>query len=628
MKALDYTDADLPVRTHNQHSGSEALHTWEFPDWSILDDRRGELPHFPLDCLSAPVREWVERAARGAGVTPAHVAVPTLGIASSLIGMARRVKATSSWISPMTCWTAVVGASGTGKTPGIDTIKRALAQVERNNRNKVSELQRKHEAKAEAAKAARKQWQKQVEEAVAAGQAEPPMPATATDPGKFVTPRLYASNGTIERLGELLQARPQGMLQLMDELAALFMNMSRYSGGQDNEFWLEAWNGKPYVVERISRSLEVDHLLIGVVGGIQPDKLARSFEHDQDGMYARFLFSWPPEAPYRPLADEADEFDPDIINTIMHLERLAEFEDGNLVERSIGLSAEARTEFEQFRQFVHREKEALDGREREWLAKAEAHVLRLAGTLCLLDWASGQSPSPPATIDLVYMRAAIKLVRDYFWPHARAALRQIGLSDRHVNARRALRWIRVHRRPQQKISIEDIRVDALARKLDAAQTSDLLAVMERSGWLRKKKDEDGLQGRGRPARRWEANPLLWSPEISEIPENPHPAAAIEPNPTLQGISGISGISGKHNDMAAATGAVNGSDEQRDPPQDSQDSCPPDLSALPALQLPALPASHSSQETGKRDGQTGAPRKYGTGLPRIYGTPLGPNRPTH
>src|SRR5262249_64267 len=54
--------------------------------------------------------------------------------------------------------------------------------------------------------------------------------------------------------------------------------------------------------------------------------------------------------------------------------------------------------------------------------------------------------------------------------------------------------------------------------------------------------------------RWEANPLLWSPEIPEMPENPYPAAAIEPNPTPQGISGISGISGKHNDMAAATGA--------------------------------------------------------------------------
>jgi len=116
----------------------QPLNDWVSPDWSILDDRRGELPDFPLECLGERVRAWVERAARGAGVTVAHVAVPALGIASSLVGMARRVKATSSWLEPVTCWTAVVGASGTGKTPGIDTVKRALAQIERNNRNKDS----------------------------------------------------------------------------------------------------------------------------------------------------------------------------------------------------------------------------------------------------------------------------------------------------------------------------------------------------------------------------------------------------------------------------------------------------------------------------------------------------------
>jgi Protein of unknown function (DUF3987)/Bifunctional DNA primase/polymerase, N-terminal len=551
------------VRAHNQHSGSEALHTWETPDWSILDDRRGELPDFPLDCLGAPVREWVERAARGAGVTPAHVAVPALGIASSLIGMARRVKATSSWIYPMTCWAAIVGESGTGKTPGIDTIKRAMDQVERNNRNKVAELRRQHETKAEAAKAARAQWKKQVEEAVAAGQAGPQMPEAATDPGKFIAPRPYVSNSTIERLGELLQARPQGVVLLMDELAALFMNMSRYSGGEDNQFWLEAWNGGSSIVERMNRSLQIDHLLVGVVGGIQPDKLARSFEHDQDGMYARFLFAWPPKPAYRRLTDETKEFDPDIINIITRLDRLAEFEDGNLVPREIKLPAEAMEEFERLRQWADREQEALDGREREWMAKAQAHALRLSGTLCLLDWAA-RGGAEPAEIGADYMRASIRLVQVYFWPHARAALRQIGLSERHVNARRALRWIKARRRPEQDISIEGIRVDALGRRFDAEGTIDLLGAMTRSGWVREKKDEDGPRGRGRPARRWEANPLLWSPEIPEIPENPYPAAAIEPNPTPQGISGISGISGKHNDMAAATGAVNGSDDNGRP----------------------------------------------------------------
>src|SRR5262245_16635764 len=79
------------------------------------------------------------------------------------------------------------------------------------------------------------------------------MPAAAADPGPFVAPRLYVSNATIERLAALLQARPQGMLMLSDELAVLFLNMSRYSGGQDNEFWLEAWDGGPYTVERVGR---------------------------------------------------------------------------------------------------------------------------------------------------------------------------------------------------------------------------------------------------------------------------------------------------------------------------------------------------------------------------------------
>jgi len=463
----------------------------------------------------------------------------------------------------MTCWAAIVGESGTGKTPGIDTIKRAMDQVERNNRNKVAELRRQHETKAEAAKAARAQWKKQVEEAVAAGQAGPQMPEAATDPGKFIAPRPYVSNSTIERLGELLQARPQGVVLLMDELAALFMNMSRYSGGEDNQFWLEAWNGGSSIVERMNRSLQIDHLLVGVVGGIQPDKLARSFEHDQDGMYARFLFAWPPKPAYRRLTDETKEFDPDIINIITRLDRLAEFEDGNLVPREIKLPAEAMEEFERLRRWADREQEALDGREREWMAKAQAHALRLSGTLCLLDWAA-RGGAEPAEIGADYMRASIRLVQVYFWPHARAALRQIGLSERHVNARRALRWIKARRRPEQDISIEGIRVDALGRRFDAEGTIDLLGAMTRSGWVREKKDEDGPRGRGRPARRWEANPLLWSPEIPEIPENPYPAAAIEPNPTPQGISGISGISGKHNDMAAATGAVNGSDDNGRP----------------------------------------------------------------
>jgi Protein of unknown function (DUF3987) len=567
-------------RVDNAPAVKQPLHDRDTPDWSILDDRRGELPEFPLDCLGERVRAWVERAARGAGVTVAHVAVPALGIASSLVGMSRRVKATTSWLEPVTCWTAVVGASGTGKTPGIETVKRALAQIERNNRNKVAELQRKHEAKAEAARAARARWKKQVEEATEGGAPLPSMPENAMELGKFVAPRRHVSDGTIERFGELLQARPQGVLRMTDELSAMFMNISRYSGGQDNEFWLEAWNGGAYTVERINRTLRINHLLIGVVGGMQPDKLAESFEGPADGMYTRLLFAWPPEPAYQPLSNEALEVDPDILNALTRLDGIAEFEDDNLLVQSIELSMEAVERFEQFRRFVHLEKESVDGREREWLAKAPAHVLRLAGALCLLDWAM-RGGAEPTEIGTDFISAAIRLVQDYFWPHAKAALRQVGLTEKHVNARRALRWMRA--RGRREISIKDVRRDALGERLDAEQTADLLRVMTGSGWLREKESTISPIG-GRPARRWEVNPILFlNAETAETAQTPR----------AEKVLAVPAVSAPHSVLGPEWVNGGGDHRQNDledcplaPDSSPDDSDPEGLRGLPESKGPA------------------------------------------
>jgi hypothetical protein len=331
------------------------------------------------------------------------------------------------------------------------------------------------------------------------------MPVTAVDPGKFVEPRLHVATGTIERFAELLRARPQGILRLQDELSALFLNMRRYSGGQDNEFWLEAWNGRPYTVEHMSRQLSVDHLLIGVVGGLQPDKVNSSFSGDHDGMYARFLFSWPSEPPFRDLTDETAEVEPEIVNALTRIDKLGQSVEGVLGVKDVPLSNEARTRFAQFRQFAHRFKQGFEGRERDWVAKMPAHVLRLAGTLCYLDWAF-RGGDEPAEIGVRFMEAAVRLVRDYFWPHTRAALRQIGVNKRHTNARRTLNWIRSNGKTE--VSREDIRRDALGQSLDAKETDALLESLERSGWLKKATTKHGPGG-GKPTVRWTVNPALW-----------------------------------------------------------------------------------------------------------------------
>src|SRR3974390_1723788 len=65
-----------------------SAHDWDDPDWTLLDDRRGELPEFPIEVFTVPWREWLRRAAPRAGARPEHVAVPLLGVGSRLIGRA------------------------------------------------------------------------------------------------------------------------------------------------------------------------------------------------------------------------------------------------------------------------------------------------------------------------------------------------------------------------------------------------------------------------------------------------------------------------------------------------------------------------------------------------------------
>src|SRR5262249_32076268 len=490
--------------------------TWEEPDWALLDDRRGELPDFPVEAWPASLHGWLLRAARGAGVTPAHVAVPLLGIASSLIGTARRVRACRPWSEPLTMWVAVIGFSGTGKTPGMDVTRRVLSQIERGRKQTIAEMQREHETRAQRAKAEKKKWEKAVSEAVEAKLPPPPKPAEATEPDAFVAPRLCLSDGTIERLAVLLEARPQGLAFVADELARLFFNMKRYSNGQDNEFWLEAWNGKNFVVERQGRPpVVLDHLLVGVIGSFQPDKLARAFEGDDDGMYARFCFGWPEDPAHMPLSNEVTEIEPEIQNALTRLINLPTDEDGVFAPRTVDLSAEAVSAFETFRTFLAQLKPELDGREREWVAKGGTHVLRLSGTLCYLDWAM-QGGAEPHSIGQQYVEAAIRLWREYFWPHSRAALRQIGRTEKHTNARRALCWIRTNRKAE--VSLFDIRREALGRRLDAEQTRSLLDGLVRAGWLKLMTTKTD----GRAIHRWQVNPLLFSgapaPERSESSE--------------------------------------------------------------------------------------------------------------
>jgi hypothetical protein len=244
-------------------------------------------------------------------------------------------------------------------------------------------------------------------------------------------------------------------------------------------------------------------------------------------MYARFLFAWPATPAYAPLNDAIGEVDPAFQGLLTKLIRLPDEDaSGQFAPRIIPLSREARARFEDFRVWVDSVKRGLDGREQQWPVKSESQVLRLASVLTFLDWASQGGGSDtgvsrisagmePDQVSAPCMTVATRLLCEYFWPHARAALRQIGLTDRHRHLRRALRWIKVN--GQTEISLKDIRREAFGGALDAEQTHDLLDRLVTAGWLRLEKTST----EGRPRQRWHVNPGIFQPaETAGTAESP------------------------------------------------------------------------------------------------------------
>jgi hypothetical protein len=496
-KVCDWLDLE---RGNNKSSKTTSTHCWDEPDVSLLDDRRGELPDFPLDVFSPEwLRNWLPRAAHGAGTSIDHVAVPLLGIASGLIGTARRVKPNPSWSEPITLWCGTVGYSGDGKTPGLNVSKNCLDMVESQREPENERRRREHEQDVEYAEIAHANWKKACREDKSAQLIRPPKPAAADKPPPFYEPRLYTSDTTIEALAMLILARPSGLMMINDELAGWLNNMRRYAEkGDDRAFWLKAWDAKSHQVDRKnSPPIKLKHLLVGIIGGLQPDKFATCFKGDSDGLYARFLWSWPQPAPYRPLTDDIEEIDSKIVKMFAELATLSDGEP----RRIIMLTDKARRgAFEAVRTRVSAGVEELDGREKEWWSKIPAHVLRLAGTLASMECALRD-----AELDEILPRdieRAACLVFDYFWPHACACLRQIGITQHDADARRVLRWLKAKGRDE--ISREDIRCQALARRLNADQTEAVLEQLVRAGWLRRASTETT----GRPQVRWLVNPKL------------------------------------------------------------------------------------------------------------------------
>lgn len=483
---------------------------WGDPDIGAARQNRRAPPPLPLETFGPALAEWIGAAAEGAGCPVDYVAGPLLASAAALIGNSRTVSPWEGWKEPSILWIGISGDPSSNKSPGADPVLDVARRLEADLAADFDATHREWMTTRESARCAKEAWVKEVQDAVKIGTPAPIMPPNAVEPVEPVRGRIIASDATPEKLGELLAAHERGIMYYRDELAGWFGGFGRYSGGSggDRAFWLEAYGGRPYVIDRVKHSnpITIPRLSVSVLGGVQPDRLADLLDGPDDGLQARFLWFWPEKVPPRRPTRRAD---PEVLHDAFR--RLGELplvtdDDGKTHPYLCPLEEDAADLFDQWRQ--DHAKAEVSGALASAYGKAPGHVLRLALVLAHLWWATDPAPNlPPSRIDRKAVIAAIALMEEYFKPMAERVFGDAALPEGDRLAAVLARWI-LKERPDV-VNARDIRRKVRLPGLKEAEKVKLaLSVLVEADWL-KPDPKRAADNAGRQKEDYAVNPKVW-----------------------------------------------------------------------------------------------------------------------
>ena len=455
------------------------------PDMSIL--RRAVAPAPILDIAAfGPLATWIEQAAESKSAPNDYVAMPLLGAAAGLIGAARWVSPWQGWREPAILWVKLVGLPSAGKSPAMDAVRDPLAGVERDAAANWPETRRAYEMAKVAAEAHHDHWDSEMRTAVKDSCPAPPKPLEADEPEAPQMPRVVITDATIEATASILAGNPRGLVLWRDECSAWLGNLGKYGDG-DRAFWLEANGGRCYTVDRKKHPepLRLDHVAVSIVGGIQPDRLATLLMiGDDDGMAARFLYTWPDSVkPSRPRHQPDDRL---VARALGRLHRLAfqpEPESGQLRPVALPVDPAALDVFQNWRDQHHGTSQTASGLMASSLGKMPGQALRLALVLELLWWAAGpEGIAEPDQVSATALGSALELIDHYFKPMLTRVLGEAALPqiDRHA----AVLARAIQNRRAESINARQVRRDwRLPGLREGPAVTAAIGALEEAGWL-------------------------------------------------------------------------------------------------------------------------------------------------
>lgn len=485
---------------------------WLEPEPRFLRPELLKPPVIPLEhVMGERLSRWILQAAHSKAAPPDYVLAALLAVSGALIGNTRWASPWDGWAEPPVIWVMAIGSPSMNKSPGLDAVLAPLNSMERVARAKAEFFLSVWRDKAEIAKLAEQTWKEMAKSALKAGEAVPAKPGAANAGPEPLLPRFSLTDATVEKIGVILAGQPRGTLLARDELSGWLMGMTRYSGGgSDRPFWLEAYGGRAYSVERMGRDpVYIDRLTVGVLGGIQPDKLKTLlFKSDDDGLLARFLPVWPEAAPIqRPNLASDDAFLRLVFEHLLSLV-MDEDETGAKRPRLVHFTEEARCLLDEFRQKARVWENGAEGLLLSFVGKLSGLTIRISLILALLDWAAGEAETPHEISQDHFGRAA-HFVETYVLPMARRAYAD-GSTPKAERAARRLVSI-IQEQGWRSFTTGDIFRLERAGLSAKAEIDPALSLLEDAHIIRAIHQPAKAQG-GRPARLFGVNPALWLAE--------------------------------------------------------------------------------------------------------------------
>ena len=228
-------------------------------------------PELPHDLLPAIIEEFARERADIMGADPAGLALAALAVCAAAIPdrITLQVKKRDpAWREAARLWVALIAPPSGKKSPIMSEAARPLKRLDAEMFQVYLDKKAKYD---ELTKEEKK---------------------TTTAPRQV---RLRIEDTTIEAAQEVFKDSPDGVLCLQDELSGWFGAMDKYTSGRgaakDRGFWLQAYNGGSYAVNRIGRgSALIRNNGVSVLGGIQPALLRQIVEGSvDDGLIQRLL---------------------------------------------------------------------------------------------------------------------------------------------------------------------------------------------------------------------------------------------------------------------------------------------------------------------------------------------------